>query len=751
MSRIGRTVGVLSLIALVAGSFAASADGPKVETGLPLKPRFQPRTDERLAEKLTDAAEAFRKHEWDRAFRLIQQVLDAEDAVVPRGDKPGEWVGSRAEAVRLLAELSPDDRGRYSKAQRDDAAALMKGDDRRLAEVVRRFLFTDAGAEALEQLANLHLAAGRPHLAAGCYAQLLSHKAPAQWTTEVLFQAATAFRTAGDAENAAFVAKRLLGRSGAEGLRIGGNTYSRDELRKELGPTTPGGDWLLYGGDPARAAEPAVRTPSLEAFWFQPTLTSDVSYSSHIDMIQELRRSAMTQAEKAGETILPAAAPVAVSATRKGQRFFSVVYCTTSAVIGIDPSTGKRMARGNLDGTLDWMLKAQSEGGAGAESVLKAATESAIYKNECPGVIFENSLISALSSDGASIFVVEDLAVPLPTTLLPAGYPKHELLIGGSEKFQRMVGSNRLNSYNLSRDLSLRWKSGVDQDEFADSFFLGPPLPLDGRLYVLNQDKNDLRLVCLDPATGKKISIKTIAGLRDPLWRDPLRRMHACHLAYADGVLVCPTNSGGVVGVDLVTETLAWQHRYEEAPAPAAGQPPSGWKNTAPVVAGGTVLFAPPDGCDLTCLDLVDGAVRWAKKREADDLYFAGVVAGRALVVGKKTCRAYDVANGDLVWTLKTGVPSGRGAAGGGRYYLPLTEGPDGGGPELCVVDVGRGAVADRIVVPKDAKGKADPLGNLVFTNGFMLSQSAERIVCFPPAQATPPKPEEAPPAKKEG
>ena len=49
-------------------------------------------------------------------------------------------------------------------------------------------------------------------------------------------------------------------------------------------------------------------------------------------------------------------------------------------------------------------------------------------------------------------------------------------------------------------------------------------------------------------------------------------RVQACHIAYADGFLVIPTNAGAVFGVDLISGSLAWAYPYGERPG-AADQP----------------------------------------------------------------------------------------------------------------------------------------------------------------------------------
>ena len=93
----------------------------------------------------------------------------------------------------------------------------------------------------------------------------------------------------------------------------------------------------------------------------------------------------------------------------------------------------------------------------------------------------------------------------------------------------------------------------------SDCFFLGPPMPLAGKLYVVIEKDGDLRLVCLDPAklepsTRQPTPVPTLVWsqvLGQPngkLPQDSFRRFQAIHLAYADGILVVPTNAGAVLG-----------------------------------------------------------------------------------------------------------------------------------------------------------------------------------------------------------
>src|SRR2546423_6366245 len=141
-----------------------------------------------------------------------------------------------------------------------------------------------------------------------------------------------------------------------------------------------------------------------------------------------------------------------------------------------------------------------------------------------------------------------------------------------------------------------------------------------GKLYLLVEKNQELRLICLDPAKDPNkgenpISwSQALAAAKEKILNDVGRRMRVAPLAYGDGILVCPTNAGAILGVDLLSHSLVWARPYrEESPAPDAnsnmmnrrgmmwnGQMPnqdlnSHWKASAPILQDGKVVFTPPD------------------------------------------------------------------------------------------------------------------------------------------------------------
>src|SRR5262249_11429280 len=117
----------------------------------------------------------------------------------------------------------------------------------------------------------------------------------------------------------------------------------------------------------------------------------------------------------------------------------------------------------------------------------------------------------------------------------------------------------------------------------------------------------------------------------------------------------------------------------------------------------------------------------WRVPRKADDVSLAGVAGGKVLVAGKKSCRALSLSKGETLWTLETGIPSGRAAVAGGRLFLPLRAGGASGKPEVCVIELTRGKVETRL-----RSRREQVPGTLVFGPGVVLSLTAMELTAFP-------------------
>ncbi len=381
-----------------------------------------------------------------------------------------------------------------------------------------------------------------------------------------------------------------------------------------------------------------------------------------------------------------------------------------------------------------------------------------------PSLLDENATLGTLSSDGRHVFFVEDVPVPAhPNDVIqltqaaapPPGQPATPRPWFSS--LEETLYHNRLRCVDVATG-EFRWEiGGWDRagvpvaPELANVFFLGPPLPVGRRLFALVEQtapdlkrNKDIILLCLEPDTGRLLWSQDVSAAADPLWVDAARHMEPVHLAYADGVLVCPTNAGSVVAIDPLTHDLLWAVPYRD---PQANPNPNGfpgfdpntyealWKGCAPIIQGDRVVLTAPDDDSIRCLNLRDGSPVWKDlpdqkaQRTNDDLYVAGVfpdAAGdKVLIVGRTSCRALNLTTGEEAWSgLQTGAPSGLGTACGKNYLLPLRNG------NMGVIDVAQGGLT--VLEGDNGRDAPPPPGNLVFHGGDLWSQSPTVVMAYP-------------------
>ena len=327
-------------------------------------------------------------------------------------------------------------------------------------------------------------------------------------------------------------------------------------------------------------------------------------------------------------------------------------------------------------------------------------------------VLYENPLLGSLAHDGQNVYFVDDVAIPPPPTYAAPEWGINPLpQVKQSGLLADAVRAGRLTAVNL-RTGSVVWDLGSEQlpvhrcassrllplpnilnEEEADkttnafqlcldAVFLGPPLPLDGKLYVLIEQAGVIRLLCLDPKNlvavpgqTKKPALVWSQKLGRPntvLPQDSIRRFQGVNLAASEGIIVCPTNSGAIVAVDIMSHSLLWAHAYRKVePSDPRRQPtfsPDGrpilpmqlpterWRAGGPIISNGRVICTAYDSNKLECLDLRSGKVVWSVQREASDLYVGGIVNDKVVVVGKTQIRAYCLTGEDP----ETQKPKGR-------------------------------------------------------------------------------------------
>ncbi len=666
------------------------------------------------ARKLAAIREYIKTQSWTEVTRALQNLLDeGEDSFqrIEETDGDGKtvvrWASVRDEADRMLGALPPAGREVYRLRNESAAEALFKdararNDVAALTDLVCRFRYTRAGDQALILLAVQELDRGHADVAALCFRRLLADghgdRPPA-----LLFRAALAYQAVGDKVEA----ERLWGeiaRRGGGSLRLGGSQVKLDQARAEFerwGKAGELSDWPLFRGNARRESAAAGGEPVLEPRWQRPLTKSEV---------------VRTWRAEAPADLLPPAMPIAV-AGRLYYRSFTGLHAIdlasgrdawhTASPLGLETALSDPGRKVQLD---DWQRRHRAEN----HTFLP----------------FINSTTGTLSSDGRRLFAVEDLPLTPPTVFV------QQLLAGQSRPLgplKDFLYHNRLRALDLGTG-NVLWETGGRSARgrppgpLEDAFFLSAPLPLAGGLFVLVDQKKELRLVCLDPAHGTLRWSQALAVTPESPMLELRRRLCASHLAYGEGVLVCPTGAGLVLAFDPMTRNLLWAHSYRGAASPeeeaATLDPtalPNAWHGAAPLVQDGCLVLAAPDSPAVECLQLRDGKVLWTEKRDVEDLYVGCATDDKVLIVGRTGCRALKLRTGELLWRYETGAPSGLGVLSGKTYYLPLMAGA------VLALDLSAPQQSARLECRSGG-----PPGNLLFHDGELISQATLTLMAYP-------------------
>ncbi len=358
--------------------------------------------------------------------------------------------------------------------------------------------------------------------------------------------------------------------------------------------------------------------------------------------------------------------------------------------------------------------------------------------------LWHDRTFGTLSSDGRLVFSVEGA----PTPVVGIGYDRRlgrpQIINRPGRTGSETTLANRLTAHDIRTGKIVWGRANEVPEQLRTVFFMGPPLPLAGNLYAIAEQGGEVRLLVLDADTGGLLWSQSLAQTQQSLMNDPFRQFAGLSPSYADGVLVCPTASGAVVGVDLTNRSLLWGYQYQSNSA--RGFPPGRfrrtpsskdlsltdrWSSSLAILADGHVLLTPPESDQLHCLNLFDGRKLWTTRRDGG-LYIGGVRQGKAIIVGQDQIRAVDLQNGKVAWTqrLPEGViPAGHGFLAEDKYYLPLSNG------EVVYADLQQGGKIPAAALRKQrAEGHQDGdswLGNLICFRGKVLSQDVKWLKSF--------------------
>ncbi len=523
--------------------------------------------------------------------------------------------------------------------------------------------------------------------------------------------------------------------------------------------------WPSWRGNAANTAHANGGPPNLsKKLWSRPVMLDkiDDDFDPDADELAKKRvDAAIRQVRNLKQPVLPGFFPIATQgiAVYRTQRDVRAVALKTIKIT--DPETDdvyESPAGQILWKTIpfkrslsDLLVKHENRG--------KVDQWLDVYE-KVPGLntyLYDNTLIGTLAADNRNVYVIDDLAVPPDPMMFEKLALNNPRL--NPQNLKPLLMQNELAAYSLLTG-KLTWCLNEKDKNFKDSHFLSAPISIGGKLYVLNEriidpvkanpfgGESELRLFCIDPAKIDGDNKPAIVGRPLVLGKvvqpgrfvqDLSRRVNTAVPAFADGILVCPTNAGEIFGIELPTRSLAWAYSYREsAPQPialpgmvlpkgvAGTTVVSKWKSAPPTISDGKVVFTAPDADSVHCIQLSDGKPLWKKKQRKGDLYLAGVYAGRVLIVAEKTIRALGLKDGSQAWSIDTNdLPAGQGTASDGIYYLPLEK-------EILAVDFAKGQIKAHYRVPA---GGMSP-GNLVFYDGMLISQTPTDLPAYPLSRA---------------
>lgn len=687
------------------------------------------------------------------AIRTLQSLLDrGEDCFLWSSEK-GLPESARHRAERLITSLGPAGLQTYRDFSDAAAADLLREADQSndpagYAEILRRLFLTTPALDAVDRLASRAMSRGEAAVAVRLWRRVIEERAHARRLETSHWQKIHAAAVMADDQELierAFVALNTARATPRFPLRAEHRRTPREPLSVE---------WLQLYGDAAHTAASGVTVPWLAPVWTaddqfhlgsppttkvataslpdpkaRPKAPSDKSAADPIPDITERVRTWST--DKLSSLQSPAAAPQAIVAGDQ------VVFRDAEGLRAVSLTSGASVWTYRTAASLRYPVSPEIKGASNNTSVPDFGPAHA-----------ENSVLGLLTSDGDRVFAIE--AVDLRTAR-PAQRATDPAGAGQS----RSRSWNRLIALSISGDAgeatrrpvwSLGGSPGGARDALQGAWFFGPPLPIDGRLFAIIEIDRQISAVCLRAHNGELLWSQALGYVDRAVDSDDFRAQQACIPTLVDGVLVCPTNAGFLLGLDRDTGSLLWavasgNERADNRFSMSNVLRLVGSRSFPNVLIGtrGRVLAMPHHSSQIVCHDIATGAVVWATPR-LDAEYLATVNEALLVVVGRRQTRGLSLVDGKTVWATNTGTPCGTGVRAGLRYLIPLRNGT------VNALDMATGQIvgmafplqhspSEKTADPEDEDDRDERLpvrlGNLVPSGEFVLSCEPLRITAY--------------------
>lgn len=754
---------------------ALRADHPDAAPTIPTNPdaQFYLNNDSVLRRTLKDGRSRLEAGQFAEGLAIWQGLLDQGNDGFVRLQSDGPWLEVRHEVLRGISELPARGRETYERmfgasARRLFDQSLRTGRPLYATEALRRYFHTEAGFEAARWLSRRWLDQGQPRLAARILERLLAEPVHrSRVNHDLILLAAVAHRQAG---NEPRVQELLQDLAGAP-IRIAGVTSTAQQfldqvvsprrLENETVSATDSADWLNVGGHDSRNATRRGSTP-----WLQP-LWPPVSLVTHPVDRSAIREWMDSQDEHHLQQLAIAMEPLVV----RGQ----LIARDLQGISAYDLHNGRRL----------WTFPAKLPFHEWLPRVM-AQNQETNRAGAVQETLITNSAFGTLSSDGQYVFAIDLLPLEaVPNRVDDNANAKSELAaltqlvalpISGMDSSSDGSERARRESVPIARatwTLDLIAAASKLGHRGSGIQALGPPVVVDDCLYLMGElfsldalsgEKNSqLCLLAIDRLNGEPLWSQGLALVDEPFFRAQQqgRRNPVGIPTYVDGMLICPTDVGLIVGVDLVTGRQRWVHGYQMGePGQRRDDFPEeyGWSGTPtwPIAHRDRVLVLSRFSSELKCLEATTGRLLWQIPRE-EAICIGAVADDRVLLVDSRHIRAIPIPPDGTVtkspvsplWSLSVGPISGRGVRVGDDLLVPLKS-----GRVACVeiqTGIDRGFAVTRTFDPLGSRDEnssevvsresserdlAPWPGNLIACGDVVVSMGLTHLAVYPQAQA---------------
>ncbi len=669
-------------------------------------------TNSDLDTLLERAAAYLGSGQYREGLTLCQHVVDKyADTLTTSDDR--HYQPARLYVERMMARLGDEGLATYRLTADGQAKALLNGESitatrnaKALKQIADRYFISTIGDDAAYLLGCMLLDQHDDHGARRMFRKVLNdHPDPSVNRDQLLLRLALVNMRLGDQGRAEAILKDLADR---------GNTASRQLalLRTYVAASnhsvsaSPQTDWPIRFGNPSRTAQlPDTHDTAAQDgddhLWAQawvykhPLLASSLQWGGHREYYSGGRSRLQMVQRWREHHWLPT--------TQMRYAQDRLLFKTHAHLVCMDRNSGEVLWQRQEGEDEPVRQFAHSVTSYRSSSSDDSAYPSTLEER----MLFGDEVRKCISIVDHTVFMIEH----------------HRPNAGRSRNEHQMVRRHMMNHNGAEAvgtqlsaiDLDtgkLKWRLGRQPGSntpLNGATFLATPIKADGHLLLPVLENDEVRLVALDPKSGKLRWKTFLCAPRETELQPWTPTVIAC----ADGEAYVASGHGVVFAVDLHGGAMRWAARYKRdlkkpeknhhhwGAKPAAT--PLGWDQNAVFVVGGWVVVLPTDSKHIMAFDRVTGRQHYRLLVSAPR-YALGVVEGGLIVATNDALYSYNAHNAKLQWQAPLDVSPGRAALSRSVIYVPQ-------GNRIVQLDArgGRRLAETRAVTSRD-----DPLGNLL-------------------------------------